>query len=83
VNVFISVEEPLHFIIIIRFLKMTEEKEIEKEIQWYIADGGPSPQGPLSLRDIDVKFRTGELKSTHFAWSEQVGGEWKALNDIE
>ena len=58
------------------------EKEDKTEVQWYIADGGEAPLGPFSERDVDVKFRTNELTSAHFAWSEQIGGDWKPIHEI-
>jgi hypothetical protein len=41
-----------------------------EKIVWYIANGEETPIGPLPLRDVDVRFRTGQLSSSNFAWSE-------------
>ena len=38
--------------------------------------------GPFSVRDIDVKFRTGELTSQLHAWKEGMS-EWKPLFKID
>lgn len=48
---------------------------------WYLANEG-TPDGPFSIRDLDVKFRTQELASGTFAWKEGMA-EWKPLFEIE
>ena len=49
--------------------------------QWYLALGG-EPDGPYSLRDLDVKYRTQELPSSTFAWREGLA-DWKPLFEID
>jgi hypothetical protein len=56
-------------------------EENPTEVQWYIADG-ETPLGPFAERDVDVKFRTNELTSAQYAWSEQLGGDWKPIHEI-
>lgn len=46
-----------------------------------MSEGSQDPQGPFSMRDIDVKFRTGEISSSVLAWREGLT-EWKLLFNI-
>jgi hypothetical protein len=39
------------------------------------------PEGPLSIRDLDVKFRTNELASNAFVWCEGMP-EWKKIFEV-
>jgi len=41
---------------------------------WYVALDGKA-DGPHSLRDLDVKFRTGELASNAHFWCEGLS-DW-------
>jgi hypothetical protein len=38
-------------------------------MMWYVAVGGEA-DGPYTERDLDVKFRTGELQSNCSLWAE-------------
>lgn len=44
--------------------------------------GSQDPQGPFSTRDIDVKFRTGELSSAMIAWKEGMSN-WLKISEID
>ena len=49
--------------------------------EWYLAVDD-NADGPYSLRDLDVKYRTKELASSTFAWRESMS-EWKPLFEID
>lgn len=52
--------------------------------EWYIISSNQNePVGPLSMRDLDVKYRTGEISSTNtvHGWREGMT-EWKVITDI-
>jgi len=52
------------------------EKNSEDNSCWYlVAPGSDVPSGPFSIRDLDVKFRTGEIVSSFNAWREGLS-EW-------
>lgn len=40
-----------------------------ENLSWFVACEG-NPEGPFSLRDLDVKFRTSELASNVLMWQE-------------
>ena len=42
----------------------------------------PEAVGPFSIRDLDVKFRTGEISSKFHAWKEG-NTEWLPIFDIQ
>jgi hypothetical protein len=48
---------------------------------WYVAIDN-KPVGPFSIRDLDVKFRTNELASNAFVWSEGMT-EWKKIFEVQ
>ena len=47
------------------------------ERKWYLVIDGEA-DGPYDERDLDVKFRTGELTSSLLAWCEGMT-EWKPI----
>ena len=47
----------------------TDQTTDDNLASWYVALDGKA-DGPHSLRDLDVKFRTGELASNALFWSE-------------
>ena len=58
------------------------EENISQEFIWYIlAPGSSDTEGPFSLREMDVKFRTKELTSMFHAWKEGMA-EWKRVFEI-
>ena len=48
---------------------------------YYVADGSADPEGPFSIRDLDVKFRTGEITSQVHVWKEGLA-EWKKAGEV-
>ena len=62
---------------------MVESNDIDAvdNPEWYLAIGD-APDGPYSLRDLDVKYRTSELPSSTFAWREG-NTDWKPLFEID
>jgi hypothetical protein len=42
----------------------------------------PEAVGPFSIRDLDVKFRTGEISSKFHAWKEG-NTEWLPIFEIQ
>lgn len=58
----------------------------ESELIWYYADQQAlldrAPMGPVSVRDLDVLFRTGGINSTIYVWKEGMG-EWEQLYRVQ
>jgi len=53
------------------------------EFVWYIlAPGSTETEGPFSLREMDVKFRTKELTSMFHAWKEGME-KWQRVFEID
>ena len=50
------------------------------EKEWYVSVEGKA-EGPFTLRDLDVKFRTKELTSNTPLWSEGMA-EWQSAFKI-
>lgn len=48
--------------------------------EWYVAVDG-AVDGPFSVRDLDVKFRTKELQSTAHVWRKGFTGWLKAFEE--
>ena len=49
---------------------------------WYlVSQDAQEPQGPFSLRDIDVKFRISEITTQFHGWKEGMA-EWLPIFDI-
>ena len=47
--------------------------------EWYlVCEGSQDPLGPFSMRDLDVKFRTGEITTSVMAWREGMS-EWSLI----
>ena len=57
-----------------------EEADVST-IEWYLAIDG-KPDGPYTSREIDVKYRTNDLKSSTLAWKDGMS-EWKAIFEID
>lgn len=47
---------------------------------WYFAVD-EQPEGPYTVREIDVKFRTGEINSAQYIWREGMD-EWKPIFEV-
>eukprot|EP00347_Sterkiella_histriomuscorum_P022714 403337435 len=61
-----------------------QQMDDDFKAQWYLlAPGAPidDAEGPLSIRDIDVKFRTKEIHSSYLAWREDMP-EWQKIYQI-
>ena len=56
--------------------KTPEQKEETTPDLWYFTLEG-KVDGPHTLRDLDVKFRTGELASNVLLWTDGMA-EWLA-----
>jgi hypothetical protein len=59
------------------------EEADKQEFVWYILPPGSSEtEGPFSLREMDVKFRTKELTSMFHAWKEGMD-KWLRVFEID
>ncbi|CDW88320.1 rna binding domain protein [Stylonychia lemnae] len=67
-------------------MKSLQDNLLEDEkFVWYILAPGTEEkeaEGPISIREIDVKFRTKEIHSSYLVWKEGMP-EWKKIYQIE
>ena len=59
------------------------EASTEEKFEWYLlAPGSKDTQGPFSLREIDVKFRTNECTSMWHVWREGMDA-WRRAFEVD
>ena len=59
------------------------EDSTTENFEWYLlAPGQSQTEGPFSLREIDVKFRTNECTSMWHVWKDGMK-EWKRAYEVD